>query len=360
VTGHRPPKAVANRVGERLRAVLICPYDGLALESTKPHRLGCPRGHEFPIVDGVPVLLREDVPATIDVARASLARLRPEEGETLDPAGLYLDTLGVSAAERTSIARLAQSGTSAIDPVVQYLVGATCGRAYRDVTGRLADYPIPEIRLPRSSGERLVDIGCNWGRWSIAAARKGYAVIGLDPQLGAVLAARRVSHSLGLDAAFVCADARHLPIAPQSVDVIFSYSVLQHFGEDDLSAALDEIRRVLRDGGTSMVQMANAWGLRNACVIARRGARPARDFEVRYRSPSRLKAMFSGRIGPTSVSADCFLGLGLQVSDRMCVSALARAAITASEVLKRVARRIPRLAQFADSIYLRSTKGFVR
>ena len=41
------------------------------------------------------------------------------------------------------------------------------------------------------AGSRLLDLGSSWGRWSIAAARKGYSVVGLDPSLGAVLAARR-------------------------------------------------------------------------------------------------------------------------------------------------------------------------
>jgi len=259
-----------------------------------------------------------------------------------------------------SVVRLAQSGGSAIDPVVQYLVGATCGRAYRGAMGRLTEYPIPEIPLPRSSGALLVDIGCSWGRWSVAAARKGYIVVGLDPQLGAVLAGQRVARAMGLDVAFVCADARHIPIAARSVDVAFSYSVLQHFGEQDLLAALGEMRRVLREGGTSIVQMANAWGLRNAWANARRGARPAHDFEVRYYSPHRLRALFSDRIGPTTLSADGYVGLGLQASDRSFVSGVARAAIAVSGALKSVAQCAPGLARFADSLYLRSTKSASR
>ena len=45
------------------------------------------------------------------------------------------------------------------------------------------------LDLPRGP---LLDIGCSWGRWSLAAARKGYSVVGIDPSLGAVMAARRI------------------------------------------------------------------------------------------------------------------------------------------------------------------------
>ena len=63
--------------------------------------------------------------------------------------------------------------------------------------GKLDRYPIPEIRLPESQGETLPDVGCNWGRWSVAAARKGYAVVGIDPSMGGVMAARRWPGSWG-------------------------------------------------------------------------------------------------------------------------------------------------------------------
>ena len=83
---------------------------------------------------------------------------------------------------------------------------------YKDLVGNLRGYPIPAIGLPAAKGERLLDIGCNWGRWTIAAARKGYRVTGMDPDLGAVLAARRVAEQLGVNAEFVVADVKVSPV----------------------------------------------------------------------------------------------------------------------------------------------------
>ena len=100
-----------------------------------------------------------------------------------------------------------------IDPVVAYLIAATNGLMYRHLIGRLESYPIPDIDLPPGEGRTLLDVGCSWGRWSLAAARLGYTVIGIDPSLGAVMAARRVARQLNLAATFLVGDARHLPFA---------------------------------------------------------------------------------------------------------------------------------------------------
>ena len=223
--------------------------------------------------------------------------------------------------------------------------------------GKLVDYPIPDIPVPVSSGGVLVDIGCNWGRRSIAAARKRYRVIGIDPQLGAVMAGRRVARELGLDIQFVCGDARYLPFRTGHVNAVFSYSVLQHFSEENCLAALQEIARVLRVDGTSMIQMANAWGLRSAYHLVRRGIRQPRNFEVRYYTPGKLLDMFESKIGKSGVFADCYLGLGLQAGDRHLLPPMARVAVANSEACKNVAAVVPPLTRLADSVYVHSRKN---
>ncbi len=94
---------------------------------------------------------------------------------------------------------------------MSYLVAATSGILYKHAVGRLHDYPIPEIRLADGQGKVLLDIGCSWGRWSMASVKKGYVPAGLDPSLGAVLAAKRLAKRLGLPFHGVVADARFLP-----------------------------------------------------------------------------------------------------------------------------------------------------
>ena len=45
---------------------------------------------------------------------------------------------------------------------------------YAHLIGSLGDCPIPELCLPPAGADAsLLDVGCSWGRWSMAAARKG-------------------------------------------------------------------------------------------------------------------------------------------------------------------------------------------
>ena len=233
--------------------------------------LQCPNEHEFPIVDDVPVLLRSDVPQTIGLASTSLQHAWADvEGKNTD--AWFVETLGISNEQKQSV-RMATFRGGAMDPVVSHLVGATNGILYSRLIGCLHEYPIPEVRLPEGKGKTLLDVGCSWGRWSIAAAKKGYLPVGLDPSLGAILAAKRVANSLGLPFHGVVADARFLPFRTDSFDVAFSYSVLQHFSKSDARAALEDIRRVLHPDGSFLVQMASALGIRSMQHQARRGFR---------------------------------------------------------------------------------------
>lgn len=343
-------------MGVELEALLACPVDHRPLARTAAW-LECAEGHRYPMVNGIPVLLRDDVAGTLGIEKHSLMRARDESTGDRRAPSLYLESLGLADTEREAIARLWKSGSAEIDPVVQYLVAATCGTAYAGILGRLQRYPIPAIPLESSSGALLIDIGCNWGRWSVAASRKGYRVVGLDPQLGAVMTARRVARQLGQDILYVCADARHLPFATGAVDVAFSYSVLQHFSRADCAAALREVGRALKGGGKSIIQMANVLGARSAYHVLQRGFRTPSGFEVRYYLPGELLALFEGAVGRSRLSADCFLGLGLQATDRELVSPVARVAIFVSEGLKKLGALVPPLQKLADSVYVESVKA---
>jgi SAM-dependent methyltransferase len=225
--------------------------------------------------------------------------------------------------------------------------------------GKLPAYPIPELRLPDGEGKRFLEIGCHWGRWCVAAARKGYVAIGIDPSLEGVRAARKVARQLGVDAHFVVADGRHLPFREGTFDVAFSYSVLQHFEREDVLETLDQIKRVLVPGGISYVQMPTALGLRNLYVQARRRKfrEPVSQFDVRYWLPGELRQDFGARIGPSQLEVDGFFSLNAQASDLDLMPRRFRAAIHASDALRALSRRIRPLTLAADSLYVRSTKA---
>ncbi|OLE58190.1 MAG: hypothetical protein AUI36_13910 [Cyanobacteria bacterium 13_1_40CM_2_61_4] len=332
---------------------LVCPRDGAPLIQTQD-QLSCGQDHDYPIIEGIPILLMNEVPQTLSVANASLGQ-RQEGG---DP--YRITTLGLSDAEKEELEEALRHKVFAridsIDPVVSFLVGATNGIAYRHLIGKLAKYPIPKLRLPPGNGQVFLDVGCNWGRWSIAAAQNGYLAIGLDPSLGAVLAAKRVADKLGLSACFIVADARFLPFRSGCANVAFSYSVLQHFSRSDAEHAITEMGRVLHPGGRTYVQMPTVFGVRCIYHQLRRRFREAQGFEVRYWTIPALRRVFANKIGPTSVSVDCYFGIGLQASDRHLMPFTRKLAINGSELLRKVARMIPGVSYLADSVYVESIR----
>ena len=329
-------------------ADLICPKDGNPLDDA----LRCRDGHGYKVVEGIPVLLRDDLPPTISLATASLAAARDPRAD----APLYLDSVGVSPEQRRLASRLFEE-KSRIDPVAAVLVAATSGHAYAHLVGNLDQYPIPDIPLPSGNGRRLLDVGCSWGRWSISAAAKGYRVTGIDPSLGALLAAKRASRQLGHDIRFICADARALPFARDSFDQVFSYSVIQHLSVRDAEAAFDEMARVLRPGGEVLVQMAHRLGIRSIYHQARRRFREPKGFEVRYWGARDLRRAIDRRFGQSTLRAHCYFGLGLEPSDTRLMKPHMKGLIMLSERLRRMSLRLTALTSFADSLYVSGTKG---
>jgi SAM-dependent methyltransferase/uncharacterized protein YbaR (Trm112 family) len=331
---------------------LVCPIDRSRLDS-ESGALQCQQGHSYPVVDGTPVMLRADVPQTIGLADASLKRAAGLVVDQRAP-DLHLESLGISDDEKAGVLELSRRSV-AIDPVVAYLIAATNGLMYKHLIGHIDTYPIPELALRRGDGRRLIDVGCSWGRWSIAAARLGYQVLGVDPSLGAVMAAKRVASQLGIGNRYIVADARHLPLADDVADVTYSYSVLQHMSPDDASASIAEMGRVLKAGGLARVQMPTKYGVRCLYHQARRSFREARGFEVRYWTREALASMFSRHIGPPRFEVDCYFGIGLQKADAPLMTPALRRVLWASERLKSLSGTVRPLIAVADSVFVEAT-----
>ena len=239
-----------------------------------------------------------------------------------------------------------------IDSYVQRAIGATNGNLYAGLRGRLDCYPIPLLDLPLGAGRRLLDVGSNWGRWTIAAARLGYNAVGIDPSFDAISAARNVARALGAATRYVVADARYLPFAERFFDVTFSYSVMQHFALEDFLASAAEMGRVTTDGGKCKVQMLQPFGVRSLYHQMRRGFRAARDFEVRYWRIGQLHEVFGRSLGPTCISVDGFFSANARPEDCSMLPRRYRAVVWASETLRRASRLMPALIHLADSVWI--------
>jgi ubiquinone/menaquinone biosynthesis C-methylase UbiE len=179
--------------------------------------------------------------------------------------------------------------------------------------------------------------------------------VGIDPSLDAILAAKRVASQLGVEARFLVGDSRFLPFKAGVFDVVYSYSVFQHFAKDDVRSSLAQIADVLKPDGTSVIQMLNKFGLRSLYVQARRGFREGSDFETRYWSPSELTETFSRLIGPTTLSLASFFTQG-QKTDRDLFTVRDRFIFDVAELLKAVSHRVRFLVWVGDNVFLTSTR----
>jgi ubiquinone/menaquinone biosynthesis C-methylase UbiE/uncharacterized protein YbaR (Trm112 family) len=317
----------------KLLEILACPRDRLALREMDGCLL-CPQGHSYAIVEGIPILLLREL----------------EQTHVEGKAALELVESGKRPAPQSEL----QAGQ--IDEFVSAIIAGTNGSLYQHLVGKLKAYPIPNLKLPPGDGKLFLEIGCNWGRWCIAAARMGYTPVGIDPSLKGIRAARRVARQLGVEAHFLVADGRCLPFPDETFDQAFSYSTLQHLSKENTQSTLQEIHRTLRDQAGCLIQMPNVFGIRCLYHQARRGFRQTHGFEVRYWTPRELVSTFTSALGPSRVFVDGYFTLNPQVSDLRFLPAKYRAIVHTSEALRRMSEFFPPLAYLADSLYIESIR----
>jgi len=322
---------------EWLRANLVCPYDFDGLKWAESF-LSCPHGHEFPIIQGVPIM-------------------PPSSSEKLKIRGArycYQDS------------KMGKNNESAANDFVDnyaqqiFIDGWGAGIMNRLTKQRflkkLTGYPVPELPLKEGIGRIFLDIGCNWGRWSLSAARKGYRVVGIDPLFDAILAARRVSKQQNVSAAFIVAEAGFLPFRENAFDTVFSYNVFQYFEKEYIRNALHGIVRVLKkDGGCCMIQLPNIMGIRNLYhQICRHGGNKNYPHNEIYWKVSEMKKVFEDIVGPTQISADGYLTLNFDPSCEPYLPAWDRWVLKFSSMLLRLSIKVRWMTNFADGVFVRS------
>lgn len=110
------------------------------------------------------------------------------------------------------------------------------------------------IELARPSpGQRALDLACGTGDLTFGVASRGARVTGLDItqrmlQLARLRAANMIASASAGQVRFVQGDMTALPFAHAEFDLVTTGYGLRNV--PDLEKALDEIRRVLRPGGT--------------------------------------------------------------------------------------------------------------
>ncbi|MFN5650280.1 MAG: class I SAM-dependent methyltransferase [Actinomycetes bacterium] len=120
-------------------------------------------------------------------------------------------------------------------------------------------------RLGLRPGAMFLDAGAGFGRHAFEAARQGATVFALDwaqeevvgtrNTFGAMIEAREIPSATYGGA--LRGDATHLPFADATFDTVVTSEVLEHI-QDDV-AAIKELHRVLKPGGTLGVTVPTWW-----------------------------------------------------------------------------------------------------
>ncbi len=298
---------------------LACPWDKSDLQ-IRDNCLACEQGHRFAAYQGIPILTDQ---VRCEAVPANFAPC--------------------------------QHRSDAVDPFVNDWIINTNGNLYRGVRGNLSRHPIPAWPFLRGSSEWLVDVGCSWGRWSIGAARAGFRSIGVDLHLDALAAAVRVSRHFDVAARYIAGDVEPLPFRSGTIDIVFSYSVLQNLERKKIIGFFREVSRVLKPNGRCIVQLPNVLGLYNILKQLRRGFRDARPgtSEMRYWSRKQIReAIGEAGLRDLRIQADGFFSQNPRFSDLDLLSFPGKLVVLASCAGREAARLLPMLTRLADSIWV--------
>jgi SAM-dependent methyltransferase len=120
-------------------------------------------------------------------------------------------------------------------------------------------------RFPIERGDRVLDLGCGFGRHAFEAYRRGAHVVAVDrsadevEQVTAMFRAMLAAGEAAPEqvARAVRADLLALPFPDGSFDVVMASEVLEHIPADELAMA--EIARVVRPGGRVAVTVPRWW-----------------------------------------------------------------------------------------------------
>jgi 2-polyprenyl-3-methyl-5-hydroxy-6-metoxy-1,4-benzoquinol methylase len=126
-----------------------------------------------------------------------------------------------------------------------------CG--YLDPRHQVYEQPLRWAAFARMSpiklGERVLDIGCGVGTWSVRMAEQGAQVLGAD--ISAAMIDMAEPHA-GVE--YRVAAAHELDCPDSYFDLVVSVTVLQHITDpDELKRALRNLRRMLNDSGRFFV-----------------------------------------------------------------------------------------------------------
>lgn len=150
-----------------------------------------------------------------------------------------------------------------VDPSVytkDYYLHDCCGfEEFKKRKGEILHKDVLSVlsRITVKPGMKLLDVGCGRGDVVVYYAKAGADAYGIDYAKAGIAIAqdarKKQTQQIQRYIHFSVMDAKKLDFPNNYFDVIISIDVFEHLYKEELEVALSEIRRVLKDDGTLLV-----------------------------------------------------------------------------------------------------------
>jgi ubiquinone/menaquinone biosynthesis C-methylase UbiE len=108
-----------------------------------------------------------------------------------------------------------------------------------------------------NDGDKLLDLGCGNGRLVDLIKEKQIDYLGVDNSQGLIDCAKKSFP----DKKFEVQDALNLNLTENSFDVVLSVSVFNHIEKENQQEFIDNIKKILKPGGTLLFSNWNMWNV---------------------------------------------------------------------------------------------------
>lgn len=190
-------------------------------------------------------------------------------------------------------------------------------------------------------GQRVLEIGCGTGLMTAEAVKTKARIFSLDVSFELIDLAKKKKGNR--KAAFCCASAYELGFKDKSFDAVIGMSVLHHL---DIDRALDELSRVLKDGGRMFFSEPN---MLNPHIFAER------TFFREYFHNSPDETAFVRFSLARKMRQHGFKDISIRPFDFLYPKTPASLASAMNKLL-RVAEKIPVLSELAGSLFIEAAK----
>jgi len=135
---------------------------------------------------------------------------------------------------------------------------------------------LEDAEFGKHRGGKVLEIGCGIGTDLRQFAKNGAIVAGVDLTDKGIELAKRGFNVMGLDGNLLVADAEDLPFMNGTFDYVYSFGVLHH--TPDTQKAVDEVYRILKDGGTFTIALYHTASWEILRQVIRKLKHPSRWF----------------------------------------------------------------------------------